>query len=212
MTCCKKCYYRNKNSKYTNENCVFFDQSVEILDWVQLCLRRCFEDVASAQQYFQSQYFYLPTPGQPAEVGWLVISLYSSPWGSDIVNGASSVDGTRILAHLTVEDWPSWVPGGWQWIGWTLFIRCCQCSTTLYICIGPEGVTQISSNIRYVPVPLSLWDGDGSALPSSSLWQVLALLQSRHSCGVPMHLPPTAAGKHEPLERPDLWRGGPDHL
>ena len=50
MTCCKKCYYRNKNSKYTNENCVFFDQSVEILDWVQLCLRRCFEDVASAQQ------------------------------------------------------------------------------------------------------------------------------------------------------------------
>ena len=46
---CKKCYYRNKNSKYTNENCVFFDQSVEILDWVQLCLRRCFEDVASAQ-------------------------------------------------------------------------------------------------------------------------------------------------------------------
>ena len=29
--------------------------------------------------YFQSQYFYLPTPGQPAEVGWLVISLYSSP-------------------------------------------------------------------------------------------------------------------------------------
>ena len=34
--------------------------------------------------YFQSQYStqhwaYLPTPGQPAEVGWLVISLYSSP-------------------------------------------------------------------------------------------------------------------------------------
>ena len=56
MTCCKKCYYRNKNSKYTNENCVFFDQSVEILDWVQLCLRRCFEDVASAQHpYFMRQ-------------------------------------------------------------------------------------------------------------------------------------------------------------